>query len=190
MSTTTINLHALIASRYTDPSHYKSYLNAPFAVNGWLVGTDGLGMLATPAAPADATVIPAPDFIVSLIDDDPSGEVVSLADLRTWAGDPEPIEEDEDLGEQECHACGETHICIQTVRLPLRHGWLFGQSLDRRRLANLLESLPGDVVRVHSQRGEKPFRFFGDGWRALLMPTRQLEPLQAVDVRFPAEAND
>jgi hypothetical protein len=189
MSTTTIDLHALIASRYTDPSHTYIYIVAPFAVNGWLVGTDGHGMLATSPAPGDASVIPAPDFIVSLIDDDPSGEVVSLADLREWAGEPEPVRIEQDYGDSECDDCGHVHECVQTVRLPLRHGWLFGRPVDRRRLANLLDSLPGDVMRVQNQDDKKPFRFFGDGWRAMLMPTRPPEP-HALDVRFPAEADD
>jgi hypothetical protein len=184
MSTTTIDLRALIASRYTDPSHHHVVARGPFAVDGWLVGTDGSSLLAVYGAPAEMQVRHI-DITTALVTDEPVGEVVSLADLLAWAGEPEPLTKVEDRGLCTCE-CGDEHRLVQTITLQFRGGWLFGRFMDRRRLANLLDGLPGDVVRIHNQDGESAFRFFGDGWRALLMPARPGLDL-ADDIRFPAE---
>ena len=127
----------------------------------------------------------------------PEGETtpIETAALRDWTGPvdqirPEPCDECENgkvKHECDCAYCqiryedGECEYCENGVVMkppPIRTGRFAGMLIDINRLAAFAHAVPDTSLRFRADVADEILWFFGDGWRFLMKPLADGDPVK------------
>lgn len=161
---------------------YRDYLCQPFRLSGWIVATDGNGLVAVPD---DGRTVPdahtkAAGIVGYLTADYPPIATFPIDELRAWCGEvtaPCPY----------CHCakCGHKHTdgCADcdgsgvaaAVHVIDHLGTIGNTEFNRRLMARMLQGAPDGpvtIARTDALNPEKPVVLVGAGWRGVIMPLR------------------